>query len=447
MALDLNDENTMILLKNCYADFTVRRQLFNRIYKYYKGNSDAMRHYKMVTQRSNNKTPVNYMKKFIKEEVSYSVGNKITYTSKSGDTNIINDIEYYTTHWSRKHDSDLATRMLTFGYAFELYYTDKDAQFCSRIITPREGYVYQDDLGNVLFFMRIFKKKFDPNIYIDLYDETSIYHLDSALNKISEPTPHIFGVVPVGIAKVSEELENDTIYKDIKGLQDAYETNLSDMVNEISDFRNAYLFVSGFSIKDDDIPTMKEKGIIQVQTTDGKAEWLVKNINDSFIQNTLSTLEDKMYQLTSHINHNEKLQSNLSGVALRSRLISLEEKCKLNQKAMADCIQTRLKVLFIFLKKMQNKDYDYRDIKQRYTPNIPQDDVSTADIIAKLGDKLSVETGLSLFSFIDNPQNEIKKIVEEQKANNIGQSIFDNINNSGNGGGDNGSQSRLPQGD
>ncbi len=31
-----------------------------------------------------------------------------------------------------------------------------------------------------------------------------------------------------------------------------------------------------------------------------------KNINDTFIQNTLNTLEDKMYQLSSHINHNEK---------------------------------------------------------------------------------------------------------------------------------------------
>lgn len=441
MALDLNDENTMILLKNCYADFVSRRHLFNKMYVYYKGNSDAMRHYKMITQRSNNKTSVNYMKKFIKEEVSYSVGNEITYTSKSGDKNVISDIDYYTTHWSKKHDSDLAKRMLTFGYVFELYYTDKDAQFCSKIITPREGYVYQDDLGNVLFFMRIFKKKFDANIYIDLYDETSIYHLDSGLNKISEPTPHIFGVVPVGIAQVSAELENDTIYKDIKGLQDAYETNLSDISNEISDFRNAYLFVSGFKINEDDIPAMKEKGVIQVETVDGKAAWLIKNINDSFIQNTLSTLEDKMYQLTSHINHNEKLQSNSSGLALRSRLISLEEKCKLNQKAMADCIQTRLKMLFIFLKKIANKNYDYRDIKQRYTPNIPQDDVSTADIISKLGDKLSIETGLSLFSFIDNPQNEIKKITEEQKANIIGQSILNGGETNG------GDQSGVPQGD
>lgn len=412
------------LLRLCYEDFSAKCSTYETMYDYYKGYTEAMRDYKMVTERSNNKTPCNFIKKFIKEEVSYSVGNDITYLSKSGDKNIINDIDYYLGHWSKKHDGDLTKWMLTYGYAFELYYLDDDNQFCSRIITPRNGYAYTDDVGNILFFMHIFTKKFDNNTYIDVYDSNYIYHYDSNFNQISEPTIHIFGVVPVGIAQVSEEREDDTIFKDIKGLQDAYETNLSDISNEISDFRNAYLAISGFKINPNDTDTMKEKGIIEIPTADGKAVWLIKNINDNFIQNTLATQEDKMYQLTSHINHNEKMQSNLSGVALRSRLISLEEKCKLNQDAIADCITTRLKLLFIFLKWLKNKDYDYRDIKAKFTPNIPQDDLNSAQIVSQLGDKLSTETGLSLFSFIDNPQNEIEKIKSENEANTAGEKLL-----------------------
>lgn len=403
------------LVKNCYGDFAARKATYDKMYEYYKGNSDAIANYKMVTERSNNKVACNFMKKFIKEEVSYSVGNNIAYISKSGDVNIVNDIEYNLGHWSEKHDSDLVKWMLTYGLAFELYYLDSDGQFSSRIITPREGYAFTDDLGNVLFFMHIFTKKFDSTIYIDVYDSDYVYHFDSNFNELEKPTAHIFKSVPVGIAKVSEEFEDDTIYKDIKGLQDAYETNLSDISNEISDFRNAYLFVAGFGIKDEDIPDMKQKGIIQVNDKDGKAVWLIKNINDSFIQNTLATQEDKMYQLTSHINHNERMQSNLSGVALRSRLISLEEKCKLNQKSLTDCIKTRLKMLFTFLNYMDNSvNYDYRDIKIKFTPNIPQDDLNSAQIVSQLGDKLSLETGLSLFSFIDNPKNEVEKIKSEE---------------------------------
>lgn len=429
MALDMN------LVQECYGEFSVKKVTYDKMYAYYKGDTDAMANYKMITERSSNRTSCNFIKKFIKEEVSYSVGNDITYISKSGDANIINDMTYYLAHWSEKHDSDLAKKMLTYGYAFELYYIDQENQFCSRIISPRKGYAYTDDLGNVLFFMHIFTKKFDLNTYIDVYDSDFIYHFDNDFSIVSGPTPHIFGTVPVSIAKISEELENDTIYKDIKGLQDAYETNLSDISNEISDFRNAYLAISGFKIKDGDTDTMKEKGIIEIPSADGKAVWLIKNINDSFIQNTLTTQEDKMYQLTSHINHNEKMQSNLSGVALRSRLISLEEKCKLNQKSITDCIKTRLKMLFIFLKWLKNLDYDYRDIKAKFTPNIPQDDLNSAQIVSQMGDKLSLETALSLFSFIDNPKNEMEKIKQDQKANNIGADLLNNASRNLNTGG------------
>lgn len=412
------------LLENCYLDFLIKKPVYDDMYEYYKGNTSAMRNYKMVTQRSNSKIRCNFIKKFIKEEVSYSVGNDVTYISRSGNENIIKDTSYYMGHWSAKHDGDLSKKMLTFGITFELYYIDKQNQFCSRIVTPDKGYAYTDDLGNILFFMHIFTKKFDTRTYIDVYDDNFIYHYDDSFESVSNPSPHIFGVIPVGIAQISEEREDDTIYKDIKGLQDAYETNLSDISNEISDFRNAYLFVSGFKIDKDDIPTMKENGIIQVGTIDGKAVWLIKNINDQFIQNTLSTQEDKMYQLTSHINHNEKMQSNLSGVALRSRLISLEEKCKLNQKAITDCIMTRLKMLFIFLKWLKKLDYDYRDIKLKFTPNIPQDDLVMAQIINQLGDKLSTETGLAQLSFIENPTEEIKKIESENKDSMDGTKLL-----------------------
>ncbi|WP_146051924.1 phage portal protein, partial [Clostridioides difficile] len=71
------------------------------MYKYYKGETDAISNYKMVTKRSNNKINTNFLKKFINEEVAYSLANKITYTSRLGDEKIINDLEYYTCHWSK----------------------------------------------------------------------------------------------------------------------------------------------------------------------------------------------------------------------------------------------------------------------------------------------------------------------------------------------------------
>ncbi|EPY2285331.1 phage portal protein [Clostridium sporogenes] len=401
------------LLKKAYEEYQSNKITYDKMYEYYKGNTDAMANYKMVTERSNNKTPVNYIKKFIKEEVSYSVGNDVTYISKSGDENIVNDIDYYLDHWSEGHDSNLAKNMLIYSLAYELYYIDKEGQFSSKIIPPTQGYVVIDDFGNISFLMHIYKLKFDDNTYIDVYTERNIYHFNESFEEINKPTKHIFGIVPVGLCSLSEEGKNDTLFKDLKGLQDAYETNLSDISNEISDFRNAYMVLTGVQLDEKDIPKMKKLGVMQIKDKNGTAAWLIKNINDTFIQNTLNTLEDKMYQLSSHINHNEKMQSNTSSLALRARLIALEEKCKLNQKAIADCIKIRLKFLFIYLKIIKNIEYDFRDIKIKFTPNIPQDDLMTAQVISQLGDKLSTETGLSLLSFIENPKNEIKKLKDE----------------------------------
>ena len=428
------DADTLTLLHNCYLEYQYKNVKYDKMHDYYKGDTDAMENYKLITERSNNKAKCNFIKKFIDEEVSYSLGNEIAYLSNSGDKNIIDALTYSLAHWSTAHDSKLGKTLYKYGIVYELYYIEEDLQgsnqFSCKIISPQHGYAYLDEKGKVAYFLHIFQKKFNAKTFIDVYTPQFIYHCDLAFGEIAPPTVNIFGIVPVGIAKI-----DGTIYDAIKGLQDAYETNLSDISNEISDFRNAYLTFAGCELDKEQITKMKELGIINLPGEKSVASWLIKNINDSFIQNTLTTIEDKMYQLTAHINHNEKMQSNLSGIALRSRLISLEEKCKLNQKAIADCIITRLQLLFLWLKIEKGEIYDFRDIKLKFTPNIPQDDLTTAQMISAVGtDFFPKETTYSLFSFISNPQNEVKKSDAENEPNKVGQEIFNSVSDSSDGG-------------
>lgn len=131
-----------------------------------------------------------------------------------------------------------------------------------------------------------------------------------------------------------------------------------------------------------------------------------------------------MFQITAHINPNEKMQSNTSSLSLRARLISLEQKCKLNEKALQNCIKTRLQMLFIYLNNLKNTNYDYLDVKVKFTPNIPTDITATSQMIATLGDKLSLETALAQLPFVDNVAEEVAKIKAEQKANSVGDELL-----------------------
>ena len=416
IGLNLNNPEHLQLVKKAYGSFYTFRNLYNKMYDYYKGNTDAIRKYLFVTERSNLKVNVNYIKKFIKEEVAYTLGNDITYESRTDNDSVVTDIEYYTAHWDELHDTDVMKYLLIFTQVYELYYIDSNADFCSKIIKPTEGYAYYDkSSGKVLFFIHAFKNDFDTTIsYINVYTEDYIYHFDNKFNEITTPTNNIFGEVPVTIGVLSQEGTDDSLYKDIKGLQDAFETNLSDVGNEISDFRNAYMLFKNAQVNKDDIPDMKKLGIIQFPKAGGDASWLIKNINDTFIQNTLDRYEDTMYQISCHINHNESMVSNLSGVALRSRLIVLENKCNLEIKAHKNIVKNRLRFLFKYLDIKKNLNYDYKDVKALYTPNIPSDDLATAQMLSQTPEGIiSKDTARGLFSFVNNKVVEAEKVKKE----------------------------------
>lgn len=441
------------LLKKCKQDFDMKLPTYFNMQKYYDGHTEAMENYQMITKRANTKVRCNFIQKFVNEEASYCCGNKITYSSHSNDTNVIEDIRLNFKHWKEKHNKELCKESLIFNEAYELYYIDSNGLFNSLICTPLNSYILQDDFGNTQLFIRFWTKKFDTTgtLYADVYTTTDIGHY-TVIGDVFQPVSsnnidtNIFSQVPVSVVQIGTI--NESLFSTLKGLQDGYETNLSDMVNEISDFRNAYLAFVNCKLDDTtkdangetDLDKMKRLGIMNLPGEKADAKWLIKEINDSFVQNTLNTLEDKMYQLASHINNNEKLVSNTSSLALRNRLIGLEEKCTNNIQALVDAIKIRLQFLFIYLKIKQNKNYDWKDIDIKITPNIPTDDLMISQIISQLNGKLSTRTGLAQLSFVDNPDNEMKEIEKENKANSIGQSLL-------NGGETDENKSPVPQND
>lgn len=411
------------LLKKYYDDYISNKTEYDKAYDYYKGNSNTMKNY-VTTDRSNHKVSVNFVKKLCKEEVAYSVGNSITYMSNEGNNSIIRDLRYYTSHWNESNDTDLTKQLVLYGSVYELYYINKSNEICARVINPRSGFHIEDENGDIEYFAHVYKKKFSENILIDLYTSNEIIHCDENFNELGRK-PHIFGRVPVGYAALSDEGIKDTLYNDISTLQDAYEANLSDICCEISDTRIAYLTMSGVDELDEtQCKEIKSRGIINLPDANAKMEWLVKNINDTFVKNTLDTLEDNIYQISSHVNTNERLQSNLSGTALRSRMVSLEQKCMINQKAIHNLIKNRLSIVFSHIYKLTGNLYDYKDVIVKFTPAIPQDDQAIADIISKVKDILPIDTALSQFSFINNPSKEKEKLYAEQSELNIGSQLL-----------------------
>ena len=435
------------IIKKCYLDFQTVRGHYNMINRYYYGNTDSLKNFKPMEGRSNLIVKTNFIQKLVDEEAQYSFGNDVTYTSVDGNAAVIKDIAYNLANNNEDHDINLGIELVKYGIGYEVSYMvedkPKEFSFHNMVVSALDGYVYLEG-KKVVYFLRSFKKQLDETNYIDVYTKEGVYHYNDSWNEVEPMTPNYFGFVPVGIGIIGGVQYNTkrgykegdkTIFATIKDIQDAYETNLSDMVSEISDFRNAIMKLYGVKTdtkKDDEgkeildkngnpikeTPVIRDNCILAFEDKSTQdAEWLIKNINDTFIKNTRDDLKDLIYTLTSHVDTNEKMQSNLSGIALRSRLQSLESKCAMNEKAMINILKTRLKCLFRFLDLTQSKSYDVNTIKIKFTPKVPQDITSIADVISKIPHEvLSNKSKREMLPNINNSDTEQDQIDKENKA-------------------------------
>lgn len=393
-------------------EFDKRKIVYEKMGKYYKGETDAFEKYP-ITDRSNRKVKTNHIKMFIDEEVAYLTGNKLTYSCEN-DANITNVIEYNLNNINSCLDTDLATTLLTFGTAYELYYLH-DEEFKAKVINPLQGIAYRNVEGKAELFLYFYTKELEDNkYYIDCFDDNYIYHFDENFNEIKPPTQHYFGICPVGVAELNNGV-SDTIYNDIKDLQDSYESTLSDWSNEIADTRLAYMLITGMTLDEEVAKKMKAMGIIQCQDPNGKIEWLIKNIPSDFIKEYREILEEEMYKVTHHLKNQVAVQSNTSGAMLATRLNCLRIKLTTIHQCLNNCIKTRLRCLFKYLNTLKDTDYDYKKVSIKFTLNLPNNDLEMAQILSQLTGKLSIRTGLSQLSFVTNAEEEYKKMIEEQE--------------------------------
>lgn len=393
-------------------EYDKKRLIYATMYDYYIGKTDVLKNYP-TTDRSNRKIVDNFIKSFIEEEVSFMVGQPITYVSRKNNSNSITDIESILSSVSATLDSELATNLLIFGESYELYYLN-DEEFKIKEFNPLTSIAYCDTEENVQLFMYFYKKELDDNLYIEIIDDNFIYHMDESFNNIAPPTQHYFGCVPVGVARLNNRV-NDTLFNNIKHLQDCYESLMSDWSNEIADTRLAYLVLTGVDLEEDEAKNMKKMGVIQLPEASCKAEWLIKNIPSDFIRQYRDIVKEDIYRVAQHIDNQTQIQSNTSGTMLLTRMNCLRLKIIAQNQALKNCIKSRIKCLFTYLKLVESKDYDYRDIKIEPQLNLPSNDIETAQIMSQLTNKLSIKTGLSRLSFVTNAEEEWQKMLQEQK--------------------------------
>lgn len=404
------------LIDSMVAEYNTNKTLYHSMSRYYKGDMDINYHYCKFPNRANQIVIDNFVNKFVNEEVQYSLGNPISHVSMSDNKDVIEAIYKNTFHWKENHNQELMRTLEIYGTAFALNYIDAKGRFSERILNPENAICYCNADGVPLRFIHFYKKKYEDDEYRDIYypdGRIITYRNNTKIDEQKQP----FNGIPVSICKL-ENIE-DTIYFRIKELQDAYNEILSDQVNTISDYRRAYLVISGVLVDDNTEKLLQSRGILNLPPgTNTSAKWLVKDMPDTYIENNLNRLRNAMYECCNHIDGNEKLQSNTSGTALRNRLVFLEQRCNMMLQIVLNTAYERIERLFEYLA-IKGVAYSLSDIKITCSPCIPQDEISIIQGLVQLGigENISLETALSRVPFIENPAQEIEKIKSEKRNN------------------------------
>ncbi len=426
---------------------------FQKLQEYYKVQTEILQRV-MDPGKPNNKLAHGFARYIANMATSYFVGKPIKYQvpdetvqvedpGEDGEKERILDNSEYEDilnkelkgNYIDKLNYDVAKECSKKGIGHYLLFLDEEGKLrikkCdAESIIP----VYSPKLGEFLeCAVRLWEdRKLDGTLiaeYAAVYDKEYIryYRRRSAcgLYRYYMRERHMMSDIPVIINWNNEEQMGD--YEPVMPLIDAYDRAQSDTGNDMDYFSDAYLCIAGASelvygagLDDDEnarsaSATLRREKVLYLDEK-GQAEWLTKNINDTATENYKDRIYNDLFFLAQvPALSDESFAGNLTGVAIKYKLVGLEELAIMKQNAM-DASQKKLVSLVTdYINLKYNKNFDPGKVVFKYERNLITNDTELIDNAAKLENITSHETQLSVLpsSIVQNAKDELDRIQQE----------------------------------
>ena len=380
--------------------------------------------------KPNNKLANPYASYITDTLTGYFVGEPITYNSN--DEVLLKDLSMIFEYNDEADENmELAKNASIYGVAYEmLYFSEEDKMIRFKPLSPKEVIPIFDKSveSNLLAVIRYYD---DYNVVedktytiIEVINNTEVVRYQTSQGSTSltllEQYPHYFGMVPIAIFKNNEEERGD--FEPVISLIDAYDTMESDSVNDFAYFVDCYLALYGFTAEAEDVQKMKENRILLMD--DGtKAEWLIKNSNDTTIENMKNRLDADIHKFAKCPNLADKeFASNASGIAIKFKTLGTENLVAIKERKFKRGLQQRLELISM-ISSVIREGFDWRAIDIVFSRNLPTNDMDIANMVNSLRDIVSDETLLAQVPFVEDVQAEMDRI-EEQREKEKEQSPF-----------------------
>lgn len=398
-----------------------------RLKDYYVGNHDILGKAQRSNNAPNNRIVANYCEYIANMSTGFFMGQPVAYSSVSGDTEAVKALQdVFRYNDEAEGNLQLAGESSVTGAAYEVLYLDADAEirFCS---IPAEQMILVTDSTleeNLVAAIRCYRvlglDGSSYRDYVDVYDAQTVTSYDYNAGKIArrgELRPHYFDGVPVIEYPNNEARRGD--FEGVMTLVDAYNKAQSLTLDDMEDFTDAYLILKGMGgTTAEDVVELRRNKVISIDA-EGGAEWLIKNLNDTYIENIKTRLQNDIHKFSSIPDmSDDAFAGNASGVAIKYKLIGLEQIRSRKERCFKKGLQRRIELIAGMLKMKSKADIDFRDIEITFTANIPANNQEQADIVKTLYGLVSQKRLLSLLPFVTDPAEELEELKREQDGAN-----------------------------
>ena len=391
---------------------------------YYLNKTAILRRPCVDPSKPNNKVVHPFAQYITDTLVGYFVGEPVSYTSNE-DISMLKMIFEYNDE--QDENVTIAKNCSIYGKAYELIYIDEDGNVRFVALDPREVIpVYGTSLDNELigairFYMNRNLVFGVDEMIVEVYTDKEIirYKTSDAVADLHllDRKQHGFNDVPI-----VEYRNNDDCYGDYEGVMsliDAYDTLVSDDLNDFEYFVDAYLALYGYTAEPEDIAKMKQQRVL-LMDNDSKAEWLVKKGDSQGVETTKERLERDIHKFSKTPNINDKnFGGNTSGVAMKYKLLGTENIASIKERKFKKGLQRRLELISGILSVLSRPSFDWMGVDITFTRNIPINEDDVASMVKNLNGIVSKKTLVSQLPFVEDVDQEMDQLNQELK-----QSIF-----------------------
>lgn len=397
------------------------RLLYTTLQNYYLGKHDILYRTFKDGSKPNNQAVNNFAKLIVDTSTAYFLGEPVTYLCK--DKSFLDKFtEVQRDNFAIDVDAELGKLCSIYGHAFELHYL-QDGVHKFKAVSPYNMFMcYSMGIEEVPLCAVLYESHQDAItkedvVFVQAFTKDSIIEYEAIGGEIKFPPtikPHYFGDVPAIEYLANEERQGD--FETVITLIDAYNTAVSDSINDIEYWNDAYLLLKNLdATTQEDIDAMKENRVLLVDG-EGDAGFITKNVQDTHIENIKDRLTMDIHKFSQTPNLNdEQFATNLSGVAIKYKLLGLENKTAIKERKFTSALIKRISLIRNILN-LRGGNFSFEYVEPVFSRNIPANLVELGDLVAKIRGLVSDETLRSQLPFVIDNEEEQKRIEKEKES-------------------------------